>query len=436
MKKTKVLMKNILKFSILTLLGTVVFTFATLLPSSEQAQPEQARSADSFVDSIGVAVHLNYGDTAYNQYNDIIKPRLQELGIRHIRDGVSLKDTETQQKFKELANLGIKSTLVMDPRKGLTPEKAVAIAKAVASSIEAVEGPNEWDLYPDLLYNGQNFPQGVRQFQADLYAAIKRDSATANLDVLSPSVADAKNASKLGSVACDIATIHSYPSAGGSPTTGLDDKWLPAAKILCGNKPIIATETGYHNAIQQPKGGVSEQTAAKYLPRLALEYFNRGIKRAHTYELIDLKPNLEGDRPSFNYGLLRTDGSQKPAFIAVKNLIALLQDPEAKNGSFPLKSLDYQLSGDTTNVHHTILQKSDGKFYLILWQEVLSFDPRTQKNIVVPDREVGLIFNTSISQAAIYQPLKSTAPIEQYTNYKQLMLKVPDHPLVIELVPA
>ena len=423
------------KFYILTLISTAVVACNALIAPSGQTQSEQARSAYSFVDSIGVAVHLNYRDTAYRKYDKIIKPRLQELGIRHIRDGVSLKDTNTQQKFHDLAKIGIKSTLVMDPRGKLTTAKAVKIAKAVADSIEAVEGPNEWDVHSKLKYKGQNFPQGVRNFQAELYSAIKEDPATAHLDVLSPSVAKAKNASQLGRVACDIGNMHSYPRGGREPSSKLDDKWIPSARIMCGNKPIIATECGYHNAIE--KYGVSEQASGRYLPRLFLEYFNRGIKRTYSYELIDLKPNLEADRPSFNFGLLRNDGSPKPAFIALKNLISLLKDPEGVTSrSFPLKSLDYTLSGNTTNIHHTLLQKRDGTFYLILWQEVLSFKVQNKKDILVPEQSMILTLNTQISQAAAYKPINSITPIKQWTNPKQLRLKIPDHPLAIELVPA
>ena len=49
---------------------------------------EQAQSADAFVDTIGIITHLHDTDTAYENFDDVIKPRLAELGIRHIRDGM------------------------------------------------------------------------------------------------------------------------------------------------------------------------------------------------------------------------------------------------------------------------------------------------------------------------------------------------------------
>jgi hypothetical protein len=404
--------------------------------SPVKTQLKPARSAESFVDSIGVVVHLNYTDTPYGKFDEIIKPKLQELGIRHIRDGLTLEDLNTNKKFKDLGNIGIKSTLVMDPRDNNTPSRAVNVVKSILDFVDAVEGPNEWDISPQLQYKGQNFPEGIRKFQAELYSAIKSDSATSHLPVVSPSMAYAPNASILGSVACDIGNMHSYPG-GAIPSTGLDNLWIPNIKTLCGaaNKPLISTECGYHNGIDIEGGhpGVSEQVAAKYLLRLYFEYFNRGIERAFTHELIDPKPPSPQE---WNFGLLRADGSPKPAFIGLKNLITLLKEDEEKTSSlFSPSSLDINFKGDKTNIHYTLLQKQNGKFYLIFWQEVPSFNHKTKTDIIVPKRPLNLIFNTPISQVTTYQPVNSIAPIKRYKNPKQLELKVPDHPLIIELVP-
>jgi hypothetical protein len=417
------------RYLLLLLFCTALFACCASIGLSEQTLLEKAYSTNDFIDSIGVAVHLDYRDTVYSRYNDIIKPRLQELGICHIRGSVRLKDLETQQKFLDLATIGIKSTLVIDPRRVSSSVKAVKIAKAVTGSIEAVEGANEWDLHSELEYEGKNFPEGVRKFQKKLYAAIKRDPVTVNLAVLSPSVAKAHKASELGKVACDRAAIHSYPGGHKVPSSGLEDTWIPAARTLCGYKPIVATESGYHNATNVY--GISEKAAAKYLPRMFLEYFNRGIYRTYSYELIDLKPNPAADKPEFKYGLLRNDGLPKPAFTTIKNAIALLKDTDE---SFPLQSLNYALKGNINNVHHTLLQKHDGTFYLILWQEVLSYNVKKKTDILVSDRSLNLILKTSITRAVIYQPTNSINAIAQYMNPKTLEIKVPDYPLVIKLV--
>ncbi len=414
---------------------SAILACCTNLVSASTTQLEISRSASSFVDSIGLVVHLNYRDTVYYQkYNETIVPKLKELGIHHLRSNVGLKDRETQQKFNDLAAIGIKSTLVMNPLRE-TPSEAVEIAKKVPQSIEAVEGPNESDIHANFEYQGLYFPEGTRKYQQDLYSAIKADPATANLEVLSPTLAKPKNISSLGRVDCDRAAIHSYPGSGYKPSHGLDNTWIPSANVVCPGKKIIATETGYHNAVNKSKiSGVSQQAAAKYIPRIFLEYFNRGILRTYNYELIDLKPNPNRDRPNLNYGLLNNDGSAKPAFNSLKNLITLLKEPETNN-PIQLQALDYELINATPEIHHTLLQKNDGRFYLILWQEVLSYKVGDQIDLQVPSQSIKLRLNTAISRVNIYQPVNSLNPIARYNNPKQLNLEIPDHPLVIEFKP-
>lgn len=416
---------------LLVLLVSTVFACSTVLPGQSQNLSETARSANSLIDSVGVVVHLNRVNSAYSNYDSIIRPRLQELGIRHIRDGVRLDDGVTQQKFADLATLGIKSILVMDPRDQANASAAVDIVKAIPTAVEAVEGPNEWDVWHDLTYQGQSFPAGVSLFQSELYGAIKGDLATAALDVLSPTVALWHNAIQLGAVACDYGAMHSYPG-GEPPTAGLDWHWIPATAQVCPSKPLIATESGWHNALGEQSGqpGVSETAAGKYVPRLWLEYFNRDIRRVYINELID---KWESSDKEGNFGLLHRDGSPKPAFVALKNLVALLQD---EAGEFSPGTLDYAMTGAMANVHHTLLQKQDGRFYLILWQEVPSFDLSSQQDIAVPLQGVKVTLNTPISFVNLYQPLQAATPTVQYSNPQSIVLNVSDAPLVMELFPA
>jgi hypothetical protein len=415
------------KYSVVALATAALIGCASML-WQVQAASTAVHTADSFVDTIGVAVHLRYLDTAYGHYDDVIKPRLQELGVRHIRDGG--KDPLMFQKINDLAAIGIRSTLVIDPRDGLQPSNVIGEGiNPVLRAIEAVEGPNEWDVQRHLTYNGQPFPDGIRAYQNDLYKAIKNNPATANLTVLMPSLAIPFNAPQLGYLGTlDAGNMHSY-AGGNLPSQDLDTKWIPLTQVVAGNKPIVATETGWHTAISDPAPphpAVSETAAAKYVPRLFLEYFLRNIKRAFIYELIDerLAPNQEN-----NFGLLRVDGSPKPAFTALKNLIALLRDPGT---GFQPRALAYQLSGGN-NVHHTVLQKRDGRYYMILWHEVPSFNLQTKTDIPIPNQTVALVVNGGFKLAKAFLPNNSTAPIWQVANSTQLQLSVPDSPLVIEL---
>ena len=301
-----------------------------------------------------------------------------------------------------------------------------------------MEGPNESDLeHFKFSYKGQKFPEGTRTYQKEMFTELEVDPETKSLPIILPSMGWGENAQKLGYVPWgDIGNMHSYPNLGNPPTEDIDSYFIPHVRTITGKtKPLWSTETGYHNYIKDDLG-ISERAGARYIPRLWLEQFNRGVKRVYLYEFINQRPDKEGDGQN-HYGLLRSDGSPKPSFTTLKNLISL---PKDTGSSFPLKSLDYKLSGNTTDVHQTLLQKRDGNLYLILWQEVRSWDNKKKKDVAIADRKVTLNMNTPISQVVAYQPIRSINPSWRSTGkagrVKQLSISVPDHPLVLKLVPA
>lgn len=252
-----------------------------------------------------------------------------------------------------------------------------------------------------------------------------------------PSLGWGQNARRLGYLEYgDIGNLHSYPNLGERPTYDIDSYFIPHGRRISGEtKPMWATETGYHNLTSNALG-ISETVASKYLPRLWLECFNREIKRVYLYEFIDEQPDLNNSDKEQHYGLLRNDGSPKPAYQSIKNLITLLKEPGA---NFSPGSLDYALNGNLTRVHHTLMQKSNGEFYLILWQDAKIWDNKEKRDIAVTNRNVTLTLKTIISQASVYEPIKGITPIIQSTSLsgriEGLRLSVPDHPLVIKLVP-
>jgi hypothetical protein len=82
------------------------------------------------------------------------------------------------------------------------------------------------------------------------------------------------------------------------------------------------------------------------------------------------------------------------------------------------------------------LQKRDGTFYLILWQEVESWDSVAWEDIVVADQPLTVTFNTAIREADLYRPFESAESIDLYPSPQQIALNVPDHPLVLKLTPG
>lgn len=418
-----------------TLIGFGLNLLLLTTVRSVQAAPEKARSADDFVDSIGVNTHLYYESSVYHQkYDAIIKPKLVQLGVRHIRDGATRNLNGYMDRLRELETLGIRSTLICDPR-SVSPSAVVSLIKELGTDVvETVQGPNEYNLSGD-----GNWVSNLRNYQQQLHKAVKGDSATKNVQIYGPSLSggDAYNAIGDLSAYVDYGTMNNYFSGRNPGNSGWGTNnygslgWnVQTAKKASPSKQIITTETGYHSIVNTSDGhrGVPEDVSGKYMPRLFLEQFNNGIPRTFAYELI----NVDYDPNSLykNFGLLRNDGSEKPAFVAVKNLIGLLKDPGSK---FTPDSLDYSLGGNTTNIRHTLLQKRDGRFYLILWQEVSSFNVDTRQAIKVSSQKVDLTLNTAIAKATIYVPNDSANWTAQETYPKQLDIDVSDRPVVIEL---
>jgi hypothetical protein len=302
--------------------------------------------------------------------------------------------------------------------------------------VEAVEGANEYDLSGE-----SNWVQTLRQYTEQLYQLMKSDAQTSALPVLGPSLTSKEAYFAMGNISnfVDYGVLHNYFSGHHPGTAGwgangygsipygisLSHKYAPG-------KPIITTETGYHNAINTQEGhlAVPENIAQKYIPRMFLEQFNQGIKQTFGYELMDLHHNPKRDISGLEFGLLRNNGEVKPSFVSLKALIQLLQDPGGSQ--FTTGTLNYSLIGNTSNLHHLLLQKSNGKFYLVLWQETLGFDLNTKKAIEVPNQKVQLVLAQTFAQAKIYTLQDYTKPKKQLMNPTQILLDVPDQPLIIE----
>ena len=392
---------------------------------------EQARPADAFVDSIGVNVHLGYTDTSYRNYAQVIKPRLREAGIRHIRDGCPPAwNKECMKRLNDLAAAGVRSLLICSPNSG-TLEQMVATLKDVSTSVEAVEGPNEPD-GAGIAYRGHGFPQGVREFQDDLYAAVKRDPATHGLPVIATSMSNPESAPKLGLLTSgDYANTHSY--ADGGPPGFRWDWYMERCRTNC-QRPVMATETGYHNAPHHTDGlwipGISEAAAGKYVSRLLPEYFAQGVLRTYLYELLDLRDKPQ-DAES-NFGILRADGTPKPAFVAVKNLIAILAD---SGPAFTPGVLRFSLSGPQRPLRHLLLQKRDGRYELLLWTNLSAYDTKAKHDVDVPPQPVGVHFDHAIRAARVFLPLHGPGETQTAFATDRLAVEVPDHVLLLEITP-
>jgi hypothetical protein len=351
---------------------------------SPHNQVEMARSADAFVSSVGVNVHLHYTGTPYGDFPEVERA-LKGLGVRHIRD--ALLETPWAPYYARLNDLGrsgIKGIFVTNPKE--SDALLTLFPNRVRESFEGYEAPNEYDLSHD-----PNWAVTLAGFVRRLHDAVKSDDATAAFSIIGPSLTQPGSFPKMigSSPFFDYANLHNYfggrnpgtPGWGGGGYGSIN--WnINLARQAWPGKPVMTTETGYLTNVAK-KQGIPEEVAAKYLPRLLLEQWQHGIQRTYLYQLMDL--GNENKFSDNSFGLLHSDFSPKPGYNAIQNVIRLLSDP---GRTFRTRELQYSLTGDVDRLEHALLEKSDGAFFLALWVEKPSYDVDSKKLLTVATQSI------------------------------------------------
>ncbi len=414
----------------------------------EASTLRQARRATSFVDSIGVNTHVNYDDTPYGDFEGLLKPSLLYLGVRHIRDGLA-DDDFMLNPYRDLLSYGIRVTGLV-PYETESMEVLITMIKTQRDILEAVEGPNETDIFTQFSYRGQGFPEGTIAFMKDFYPAIKNDSRLRSLPVLQTTLAfpgfeigDSIRADVLGDLSAyaDYGNSHNYFSFGEVPSSRIKDDHLPLNSRITPGKPMMSSEGGYYLGEGDGYKGTwedglsapfSEDVHGRYMLRYVLEQYRLGYQRSFIYELLDIDES--------QWGLFRADGTPRPAAYGLRSTLKLLGEGSWDNTakrwvvpSFTPGSLNYSLSGAPASVHSLLLQKSNGKFYLILWNEVKNWDSVRGKPVFPVNVSGTLKINQAVRQLRTFLPLTSGTAATATVDLNTLELSIPDQPLMIEI---
>jgi hypothetical protein len=373
----------------LALIVVLSAAFCTVSPLAATPQTtmlvEQPSPSAAFVDAIGVNVHLTYRDTAYVTAYPRVRALLRASGIRHIRD--ALLDTPWRSYYErlvELARDGIHADLVTTL--GQSMDLVSSYPERVPGAVESIEGPNEYDLG-----HGQDWPPRLTAFQRTLYTAVRSSPTSARYPVLAPALTSEAAHRAVGDLSAfaDRGNIHDY-FAGRNPgtrgwgaTNGLGTYGalsydLALARLVTADKAVISTETGY-GSDPSLHGGVPLPIGVRYVLRVLFEQWNAGIERTYLYELVD-----NGHDDFAHHGLLDEHADPKPTYVAVKNLIAVLSAGKLNGRGAPYR---YRLAADT-EVHHTLLERTDGHVLLALWVEAPSWDPLLHTVVAVPAHQV------------------------------------------------
>jgi hypothetical protein len=269
-----------------------------------------------------------------------------------------------------------------------------------------------------------------------MYQQARDNPALRKLPVLGPSLVGAEAYAAVGNMSRSMTygNIHVYPS-GAPPELEAAYRMAPAEKVS-GRKRIQVTETGYHNAVDVPSSfghhPASEHAAAVYMPRLYMEYFREGVARTFAYEFIDEWPDPGHDNSEARFGLLRNDGSEKPAYRALRRLISLLKDPGPR---FSPRRLRYTVAGAPSDLHQVLLQKRDGSYYLALWRPVSVWDQFRDAPLRAGSSRVRLVLGGR-AKLEVYRPSVSGRPLLRRSRARSLSLGLPASLTVVKIIPG
>jgi len=401
-------------------LALVLVCVVESLPRAEVSTPP---FADRFADSVGVNVHMHYAGTLYTNF-ELVRARFAELGVRHLRDGLYDNGTTWQEYYDRhnaLGAMGIKGLFTVAAPS--VPEETLRnFPSRTSSSFEAYEATNEYDLT-----GGAAWPSLLRQSLVQLHA-LREQPSLSKFPLYGPALSMSAAAfAALGNVSAyyDVANLHYYMAGRHPGTPGWGDggygsiDWnLAFARRYAPGKTIVTTETGYYD---DPAIGDSAPPAivGRYIPRLLLEQFRKGVTRSYIYELIDdPTPGVAGRS---GFGLIGADGSSKPAFRAVAGLIRVFSD---RGADVTRQSFTYTLEGGDTNVRQMAFQKRDGTLLLAVWIEAAGFDVGSRQMIAVPPQTVRISAPAGLPLARSYRWLEDGNVLEDTTAAGQANLNV------------
>ena len=401
----------------------------------------------TFLSSLGVNTHIDqgYSEAAY-------EPMFQYTGIRNTRDGSSTGATPLLVTLHQ--NTGVLVDVL-----GWAVNNVITTAQTLAGAgaLLSVEGPNEPNNYA-FYYNGQWVLANnsswvpVGQYQSSLYAQVKASPTLKNYPVFAVTEggaevqnvglqfltipAGATTVMPAGTQYADYANVHNY-------VTGIwgvfqdNQAWNAADPTLFGmwdglapefgvtwyknypgyssaqlqSLPRVTTETGWGTL---GAGSLTELQQGKLLLNVYMAQFKRGWSYTFIYQMVD---NQGGD--SAGMGIFHTNNTPKLAATYIHNLTTILAD----NSSFTPGALNYSIPSEPATVHDLLLQKSNGTFYLAVWDE-------RSTGIMDP---VTVNLGGTHASVTVYDPTTGTTAVRTLSNVSSVGLTLSDHPLILAI---
>ena len=434
----------------------LVLSLLTLLCSGASAAETKAVPTAAFLDSIGI-------DTSFPDRGQPLDKTIEMIkfaGFRWVRGGIEgLSDhgPTTLQTYLDLHRAtGVRFSWGLvsggTDLKRLTDTAKVLAGADALLAFEGNNEPNNWGVTYQGEKGGGRAPSwmAVAKLQHDLYQAVKGDSELAKYPVWSISEGGAERDNvglqfltipdgadtlmPAGTKYADFANCHNYFYHPNSKKPADNKTWnaadpSPACKVdgLYGNYgvtwakkfkgysqgqlnalPRVTTETGATIG-----GAITEELHGLNMLSLYLDQFKRGWSNTSVYVMRDRTD--EGGNQAF--GFFKPDYSPRKAAIYLHNLTTILADSGSQKAP---GSVDYAVSGAPETVHEMLLQRSEGTFQLIVWDERIS----GQDHVTVR-------FGAAHAMVNVYDPTVGTDPVKTQADVTSIELTLSDHPMVI-----
>ena len=394
-----------------------------------------ANQAANFIGTIGVNTHLDFSGTSYSNLS-VVENAINYLGVKSLRDSAnSSGDLGANGLWAQVAHAtGAKFDAYLGEGSVATMQQGLANATGLGQQglLNFIEGGNEED-------QGYATSQGnslatTAAYQKTVYATAHSLGLQAiNMSFGTGWSNPTGDYGTVGNLAgsADYGNAHTYFGSGNTPLSGIQSL-NSDAQLAANGKQVITTEMGwYTTGSTTDSASVSPTVQAKYMLDGLMDAYQNGDAKTYLYELLD--QHSGSSNTEYNFGLFNADGTPKAAATALHNLTSLLADNGANATSFTPGALNYQLSGTIATDHSMLLQKSDGTFWLELWNEARLSGPTSPTDVSVPNHTVTLSLGSPASNVTVYDPLTGTSAVQSASNTQSVSLSVPDHPILVEI---
>jgi hypothetical protein len=384
--------------------------------TTQQVPTSTPVAAKTFRDSEGINSRIVYSGTPYANLTEVGNA-VDYTGIRHLRESYRSWRVDDFINLAQQHNLTYTLDLgEMDPDNDNVcgPFDMQAIwfdwhaHTALYDRIKYIEGLNEID---NPSAEGERIPGWVdcaKQYMAQRWQLVGGERSIVGPTLICTAYTNwdpnrcpqGSSFDLLGNIEqwVDYGNMHPYAggeapdrtgTCGSQPCNSVDFN-TPFARQLTPNRPLFATETGYHtwvctpdpNTCNQGQPPVSEAVQAPYVLRTYLDYFRKGLPHTDIFSIVD----ANDCNALYKWGLYRCDWSHKPAADAVHNFNFTIN-----NGTPALSPLRILVEQGPADLRRLVFRRADGSYIVALWRTASIWNTSTRQAITVNPTSVKLV---------------------------------------------